>query len=617
MTGMNFQTHANSWLDGRMEIIMIKQRLKELRDEMSQRGIDIYVVPTSDFHESEYVGEYFKARQYITGFTGSQGTAVITMEEAGLWTDGRYFIQAEAQLAGSTVVLFKMGEEGVPTVEEYVKDKLKEGGVLGFDGRVVNGKLGEDFERLAEGKKGSVFAEEDLVGLIWKDRPPFTREEAYVLDEAYAGRTAAQKLCDVRRVMEEKKVKAHILTSLDDIAWLFNIRGNDIANFPIVLSFAVITMDDSFWFVHEEILDSKIRSHLKANHITVRHYEDIYTFVGAMEGIDRILADKTSVNYRIMKSIDSRIDILDEKNPTFFMKAVKNETELANTVNAHIKDGTAFIKFMYWLKNTIGKEEITEIKASDYLEEKRREQDGFIGLSFDTISAYGPNGAMMHYSATEESNAVLKPEGFYLVDSGGHYLEGSTDITRTIGLGALTEKEKLHFTTVARSNLNLAAAKFLYGCRGVNLDILARGPLWDLGLDYKCGTGHGIGYLLNVHEGPNGFRWKMVPERNDSAVLEEGMITTNEPGVYLEGEYGIRTENELICRKGEKNEYGQFMYFETITYAPIDLDAIIPEEMTKREKALLNNYHKMVYEKCSPYLTEDEKQWLKEYTREI
>lgn len=617
MTGMNFQTHANSWLDGRMEIIMIKQRLKELRDEMSQRGIDIYVVPTSDFHESEYVGEYFKARQYITGFTGSQGTAVITMEEAGLWTDGRYFIQAEAQLAGSTVVLFKMGEEGVPTVEEYVKDKLKEGGVLGFDGRVVNGKLGEDFERLAEGKKGSVFAEEDLVGLIWKDRPPFTREEAYVLDEAYAGRTAAQKLCDVRRVMEEKKVKAHILTSLDDIAWLFNIRGNDIANFPIVLSFAVITMDDSFWFVHEEILDSKIRSHLKANHITVRHYEDIYTFVGAMEGIDRILADKTSVNYRIMKSIDSRIDILDEKNPTFFMKAVKNETELANTVNAHIKDGTAFIKFMYWLKNTIGKEEITEIKASEYLEEKRREQDGFIGLSFDTISAYGPNGAMMHYSAIEESNAVLKPEGFYLVDSGGHYLEGSTDITRTIGLGALTEKEKLHFTTVARSNLNLAAAKFLYGCRGVNLDILARGPLWDLGLDYKCGTGHGIGYLLNVHEGPNGFRWKMVPERNDSAVLEEGMITTNEPGVYLEGEYGIRTENELICRKGEKNEYGQFMYFETITYAPIDLDAIIPEEMTKREKALLNNYHKMVYEKCSPYLTEDEKQWLKEYTREI
>lgn len=596
---------------------MIKQRLKELRDEMSKRGIDIYVVPTSDFHESEYVGEYFKARQYMTGFTGSQGTAVITMEEAGLWTDGRYFIQAQAQLAGSTVVLFKMGEEGVPTVEEYVKDKLKEGGVLGFDGRVVNGKLGEDFERVAEGKNGSVFAEEDLVGLIWKDRPPFTRKAAYVLDEAYAGRTAAQKLCDVRRVMEEKKVKAHILTSLDDIAWLFNIRGNDIPNFPIVLSFAVITMEDSFWFVHEEILDSKVRSHLKDNHITVRHYDDIYTFIGAMEGIDRILVDKTSVNYRIIKSIDSSIAVLDEKNPTFFMKAVKNETELANTVNAHIKDGTAFIKFMYWLKNTIGKEEITEIRASDYLEEKRREQDGFMELSFDTISAYGPNGAMMHYSATEESNAVLKPEGFYLADSGGHYLEGSTDITRTIALGALTEKEKLHFTTVARSNLNLAAAKFLYGCRGVNLDILARGPLWDLGLDYKCGTGHGIGYLLNVHEGPNGFRWKMVPERNDSAVLEEGMITTNEPGVYLEGEYGIRTENELICRKGEKNEYGQFMYFETITYAPIDLDAIIPEEMTKREKTLLNNYHKMVYEKCSPYLTEDEKQWLKEYTREI
>lgn len=596
---------------------MIQERLKELRKEMADRGIDIYVVPTSDFHESEYVGEYFKARKFITGFTGSAGTAVITMEEAGLWTDGRYFIQAAAQLEGSTVTLFKMGEEGVKTVEEFVEDRLKDKGCLGFDGRVVNGKLGEDFEKIARKKNASLFVEEDLIGLIWKDRPAFSKEPSYVLATEYTGKTALEKLADVRKVMEEKKADAHIITSLDDIAWLFNIRGNDIANFPIVLSFGVITREDSFWFAYDEVLNDKVRAHLEKNHITVKDYEQIYNFAAGLTGIKKVLLDKSSVNYRILKSLNQEIEIIDEKNPAFYMKAVKNETELQNTIKAHIKDGVAFTKFMYWLKNHIGKEEITEISASDYLESKRKEQEGFIELSFDTISAYGPNAAMMHYSATEETNTVLKPEGFYLVDSGGHYYEGSTDITRTIALGALSDTEKLHFTTVARSNLNLAAARFLYGCRGVNLDILSRGPLWDIGLDYKCGTGHGIGYLLNVHEGPNGFRWKIVPERNDSAVLEEGMITTDEPGVYLEGEYGIRTENELICRKGEKNEYGQFMYFETITYAPIDLDAIVPEEMTKREKALLNDYHKMVYEKLSPYLSNEEAAWLKNYTREI
>lgn len=596
---------------------MIQERLKELRKEMADRGIDIYVVPTSDFHESEYVGEYFKARKFITGFTGSAGTAVITMEEAGLWTDGRYFIQAAAQLEGSTVTLFKMGEEGVKTVEEFVEDRLKDKGCLGFDGRVVNGKLGEDFEKIARKKNASLFVEEDLIGLIWKDRPAFSKEPSYVLATEYTGKTALEKLADVRKVMEEKKADAHIITSLDDIAWLFNIRGNDIANFPIVLSFGVITREDSFWFAYDEVLNDEVRAHLEKNHITVKDYEQIYNFAAGLTGIKKVLLDKSSVNYRILKSLNQEIEIIDEKNPAFYMKAVKNETELQNTIKAHIKDGVAFTKFMYWLKNHIGKEEITEISASDYLESKRKEQEGFIELSFDTISAYGPNAAMMHYSATEETNTVLKPEGFYLVDSGGHYYEGSTDITRTIALGALSDTEKLHFTTVARSNLNLAAARFLYGCRGVNLDILSRGPLWDIGLDYKCGTGHGIGYLLNVHEGPNGFRWKIVPERNDSAVLEEGMITTDEPGVYLEGEYGIRTENELICRKGEKNEYGQFMYFETITYAPIDLDAIVPEEMTKREKALLNDYHKMVYEKLSPYLSNEEAAWLKNYTREI
>ena len=596
---------------------MIKQRLNELRNEMKKRNIDIYVVPTSDFHESEYVGEYFKARKYITGFTGSAGTAVITMTEAGLWTDGRYFIQAANQLEGSSISLYRMGEEGVPTVKEFVKDKLKEGGCLSFDGRVINGNLGQDFEKIVERKKGSLHVDEDLVDIIWEDRPELSKEQSFVLDVKYAGKSVKDKLQEVRKEMQERKATVHIITSLDDIAWLLNIRGNDIKSFPVVLSYAVITMNECIWFANEEVLNDEVNRHLRENYVTIKAYNDIYDYLPTLSKDEVVLMDKSMVNFRICHSLHKDIKVVNAKNPTMLMKAIKNSIELENTRKAHIKDGVAFAKFMYWLKNNIGKENITEISASDYLEDCRREQVGFIEVSFDTISAYGANAAMMHYSATKETDAVLKPEGFLLVDSGGHYYEGSTDITRTIALGTLSEKQKLHFTTVARSNLNLAAANFLYGCSGLNLDILSRGPLWDMGIDYKCGTGHGIGYLLNVHEGPNGFRWRIVPERNDSAPLEEGMITTDEPGVYLEGEYGIRTENELICLKGEKNEYGQFMHFENITYAPIDLDAIIPEEMTGRERKLLNEYHKMVFEKISPYLEKEEVEWLKLYTREI
>lgn len=584
---------------------------------MRQRNIDMYIVPTSDFHESEYVGDYFKARKYITGFTGSAGTAVITMTEAGLWTDGRYFIQAEKQLAGSPVTLYRMGEEGVPTVKEYVEQNLKEGGCLGFDGRVINGEDGAEYEKITEKKHGSVYVTEDLIGIIWKERPQLPKNPVFILEEKYAGESAQSKLKRVREKMQEKGARIHILTSLYDIAWLFNIRGGDIDHVPVVLSFAAVTMEESYWFIHEEVLDETLKDYCRENHIVIRPYEEIYDYAEKISAGETVLLDRNIVNYRICHSLNPEVTVVQEFNPTELMKAIKNETELSNIRNAHVKDGVAFTKFMYWLKTNVGKMEITEISASDYLEERRREQELFVDLSFDTISAYGANAAMMHYTATPESDAALKPEGFLLVDSGGHYLDGSTDITRTMALGSLTEEEKFHFTTVCRSNLNLAAAKFLHGCRGLNLDILSRGPLWNLGLDYKCGTGHGIGYLLNVHEGPNGFRWRIVPERNDNCVLEEGMVTTDEPGVYLEGKYGIRTENEIICKKAEKNEYGQFMEFETITYAPIDLDAILPEEMTATERKLLNDYHKMVYEKISPFMTEEEKEWLKVYTRAI
>ena len=596
---------------------MIPERLTALREEMKRRNIDIYVVPTADFHESEYVGEHFKARKFITGFTGSAGTAVITLKEAGLWTDGRYFVQAEKQLEGSTVTLYRMAEEGVPAVEEFVKDKLPQGGCIGFDGRTVNGAWGEKFAAIAEEKGGSLSVGEDLIDLIWTDRPELSRAPLFILEEKYSGKSTAEKIKDVRAKMAEEGADVHILTSLCDIAWLLNIRGGDIQSVPVVLSYLVLTKDQCIWFLQEEVVDDAIRAYLNENHIETRPYDAIYTYVPTIPESAVVLMNKSGVNYRICNELNKNIQVINKPNPTELMKAVKNPVEVDNTRLAHVKDGVAVTKFMYWLKTNIGKIPMTEISASDYLEARRREQENFIDLSFTTISAYGANAAMMHYSATPESNTVLKPEGFLLVDSGGHYYEGTTDITRTFVLGPISDEMKQHFTAVCRSNMKLANAKFLYGACGLNLDILARGPLWDMGIDYKCGTGHGVGYILNVHEGPNGFRWKIVPERHDSGVLEEGMITTDEPGVYLEGKYGIRTENELVCRKAEKNEYGQFMEFENITYAPIDLDGIDPEQMSPREKQMLNDYHKKVYEVLSPYMTEEENEWLKKYTRAI
>ena len=596
---------------------MINKRIQMLRQKMAERGITIYVVPTSDFHESEYVGDYFKARKFITGFTGSAGTAVITMDQAGLWTDGRYFIQAAAQLANSEVKLFKMGEENVPTVIEFIRDHLVQGGGLGFDGRVINGRLGTELKELAEQKKASFHTSQDLVGMIWEERPAMPMEPVFLLEEQYTGESTTSKIKRVREKMKQSNADVHILTSLDDIAWMLNIRGNDILHFPVVLSFLAITQTECCLFIHSEVLSESVRMQLEQWGITICDYEAIYSYVAQIEAKKTVWMDCDRVNFNICNQLNSEVKVLNQENPTVRMKAIKNPVELENLRNAHVEDGVAFTKFMYWLKTNVGKIAMTEITASDYLAERRKERKGFLDLSFDTIAAYEANGAMMHYCADPESAAVLEPRGFLLVDSGGHYYQGTTDITRTMALGPITEKQREHFTIVLRSNLNLAAAKFLYGCNGHNLDILSRGPLWELGLDYKCGTGHGVGYLLNVHEAPNGFRWKIVPERKDSAIFEEGMVTTDEPGVYLEGEYGIRTENELVCCKAEKNEYGQFMKFETITYAPIDLDAIDPELLTKREKQLLNDYHHMVYEKLSPYLTEEEQKWLQVYTRAV
>ena len=594
----------------------MNKHLEQLREKMRERGIDVYVVPTSDYHESEYVSEHFACRRYITGFTGSAGTAVVTMEEAGLWTDGRYFVQAAKQLEGSGVTLRKMGVEGVPTILEYLRQAMPEGGTLGFDGRVVNELLGEEMEAAVAARHAKIAYGEDLVGMIWADRPALSREPVWILDEKYCGKSAAEKIADLRAAMREAGADVHVLTALDDIVWLLNIRGNDVPCNPVVLSYLAVTETEVLLFIQEEALDDSARSYLEGLGVTVKPYDSIYDYVKTLAG-QAVMVEKSRVNYALCHNLDASCRVIDRMNPTALAKAVKNPVEMENIRRAHIKDGVAVTKYIYWLKKNIGKIPMDEMSVADRLEEFRREQEGYLGPSFNTISAYGPNAAMCHYSATEESKAVLEPRGLYLVDSGGQYYEGTTDITRTIALGELTAEEREHFTLTAMSMLRLGNVKFLHGCRGLNLDYVAREVFWQRGLNFDHGTGHGVGYLLNVHERPNGIRWKVVPERQDSGVLEEGMLTSDEPGIYIEGSHGIRTENLILCRKAEKTEYGQFMRFEFVTFVPIDLDAIDNSLMRPEDVEMLNAYHREVYEKISPYLTAEEADWLREATREI
>ena len=596
---------------------MIKQRIENIRDLMKEKNIYAYIVPSSDYHQSEYVGDYFKSREFMSGFTGSAGTLIISMDEAGLWTDGRYFIQAENELKDSGIKLFKMGEEGVPTIEEYLLEKLPKNSTLGFDGRVMSVKEGQSLANKLAFKGINIEYKYDLVNDIWEDRCSLPTEKAFLLGTEYSGESFSDKLSRIRAVMKAKKATTHILASLDDIAWLFNIRGRDVKSNPVVLSYAVISIDSVYLFIDKNKIGKDIRAELSKENVQIKGYEEVYEFIKKIEENEVVLIDTSKVNYAIYNNIPSNVQKIEERNPSILFKSIKNEIELKNIRNSHIKDGVAFTKFMYWLKNNIGKIEITEISATQKLEEFRREQDKFIEPSFSTIAAYKDHAAMMHYSATEESNYKLEPRDLFLVDSGGQYFDGTTDITRTIALGPIPENVRKDFTNVVRGMIRLSKAKFLYGCRGYNLDILARGPLWEEGIDYKCGTGHGIGFVLNVHEGPNGFRWKVREDIDDTCILEEGMVTTNEPGVYVENSHGIRIENEIVVRKAEKNEYGQFMDFEVITFAPIDLDAIDESLILKDEKVYLNNYHKQVYDKISPYLNEEEKQWLKTYTREI
>ena len=594
---------------------MDSKRITALRAIMKREGIDYYYIPTADFHESEYVVEYFKARKFITGFTGSAGVAVIGQEEAWLWTDGRYFIQAASQIEGSGFGLMKMGQEGVPTVMQYLGEKLQEGQCIGFDARVVNTNDAKEFAKIAAKKHGSLKTDNDLLDEVWTDRPALVHQPADVLKDEFNGEATASKLARVREQMGNEDAQYHIISTLDDIAWILNVRGNDIPHVPVVLSFLVIGKEDAMWFVEENALSDAVKEMAAECGITIRPYEDVYAYAATIPENSTVLLDKRKVNYRITNALSETVHIVSKANPSQLMKSIKNEIELENTRKAHLLDGIAVTKFMYWLKKNVGKIPMDEVSVSDYLQSLREQMEGYRDISFDTIAGYNANAAMMHYKAEPDTAAKLEPQGMLLVDSGGHYDTGTTDITRTFVLGPISDIQKKHFTMVVKSNLNLANVKFLYGCNGISLDVICREPIWKENLDYQCGTGHGVGYLLNVHEGPNSFRWQYRPGFDNP--FEAGMITTDEPGIYLQDQYGIRTENELICVKGEKNQYGQFMGFENITYVPIDLDGIDKQHLNAEDVKQLNDYHKMVYEKISPYMTPEENEWLKEYTREI
>ena len=593
----------------------VPERLSALRKCMEEKNIDVYVVPTADFHQSEYVGEHFKARKFITGFSGSAGTAVITKTEARLWTDGRYFIQAAAQLKGTTVELMKMGEPGVPELNAYIEEVLKEGETLGFDGRVVSVGEGEGYAAIARKKNAKVNYQVDLIDEIWKDRPVLSEEPAFDLDVKYAGETVAGKLARIREKMKEAGTNVHVVSTIDDICWTLNIRGNDIDFFPLVLSYGIITMDSFELYIDERKLDDELKARFAKDGVNLHPYNDIYEDVKKFGSDAVVMIDPAKLNYALFNNIPENVKTVEEQNPAILMKAIKNPVESENIRKAQIKDSVAHIRFMKWLKENVGKMKITEMSASDKLDELRAEMGNFIRPSFEPISSFAEHAAIVHYTSSPETDVELTEGQLFLTDTGAGFYEGSTDITRTYALGEVPQIMKDHFTLVAISNLQLGNGKFLEGATGLILDILARKPFWDRDMNFNHGTGHGVGYLLNIHEGPAGFRWKY--RKGDCAVLQEGMILTDEPGIYEEGDFGIRIENNLLTVNGEKNKYGQFMHFETLNFVPIDLDGIDPEELTRSEKEWLNDYHKACYEKVGPYLTDEEREWLKEYTRAI
>ena len=599
----------------------MREQLTALRKAMRENGIGAWIVPTTDFHGSEYVNDYFKCRAYLSGFTGSAGTLAVTPDAAALWTDGRYFLQAEAQLAGSGIELMREGTAGVPTLIEWLQSCLPQDDAartVGFDGRIVDLKLGR---QLAE--HFPLRWDLDLSGRVWMQRPQLTASRLSALPQEVTGESAVSKLGRIRRAMQEQGADYHLITSLEEIAWIWNLRAGDVAHTPVFYAFLLLTPQETRVYLLNESKEAAELFRADGETLRILPYFAIFEDLKELPP-GRLLLDESRVSYGMAASIAKEIEKLAGPDPAMQMKAIKNETEIAATRRAHVQDGAAMVRFLYWLKQRLqtvqaGSDEkgaqlgaecapLTEISAAAQLEQERR-RAGAYDLSFDTIAGYGPHGAIVHYGSTPETDVPLKPEGFFLVDSGGQYPNGTTDITRTIALGPLTEKMKHCYTAVLRSHIALATAVFDETTTGADLDQMTRGLMQAQGLDYLHGTGHGVGHMLSVHEGPN----TISPRGKDSHILP-GMITSNEPGVYLTGEFGIRLENEILCREQTADADGRHFFFETITFCPFEREAILTEELTNAEHCWLNDYHRQVYETLAPLLEPEVRNWLAEQT---
>ena len=591
----------------------IAKRLEQLREMMKKNKIDAYIIPSADPHQSEYVAPRWKTREWISGFNGSAGTVVVTMKKAGLWTDGRYFLQAQEQLKESTITLFKAGLPETPDYKEWLAKELKKGADIGFDSSVMSINEVDDLKKSFESNGLKVKPGKDLVDAIWKDRPEFPSGKAVLHPLKYSGMSRPDKFKAIREKMAESGIDHHLFASLDDIAWIFNIRGNDVSCNPVVMGFGIIGKKSAELFVKKGKFNAKDMQTLEKDGVKVRDYDEVYKVLAKLNK-GKLFLDPARCSRSLFDAVDrKKVEVVKGMNMSQIMKAVKNKVEIEGMKKAHITDGVAMVKFLCWLDNALGKEKVTEISASDKLASFRAAGENFMGLSFDTISGYGEHGAIIHYSATKESSIEVKPEGLYLIDSGGQYLTGTTDITRTIAVGKLTKKMKKDFTNVLKGHIAIAAARFPQGfTAGTHLDALARIALWKNGQNYNHGTGHGIGAYLSVHEGPMGIspRWletKLLP----------GMIMSNEPGYYEAGEYGIRIENLVLVKEIEETKWGKFLGFENVTMCPIDIRTVEPEMLNAEEKKWLNDYHKEVFKNLSPLLGKEEKEWLKKMTASI
>ena len=587
-------------------------RIEQLRKLMKEKNIDAYVIPSADSHQSEYPTEHFKSRAWVSGFTGSAGTVAVTMSRAVLFTDGRYFLQAEEQLEGTDVELFKMGESGVPTLEEFLKEQLNEEETLGFDGKLFSNLEVDKIKSALNSKNISLSTEFDLIDEIWTDRPELPSGEIFVHNIEFAGKSISEKLELIRTEMDEKGADYYLLSALDAVAWTLNIRGSDIPYNPVVISYAIIGQKDVRIFIDDAKLNDDTTEYLKNNNIEICGYNSIEKALKSIKIDESIYFDQSKISEWCFNSIPISVKKISGEDIVENLKAIKNEIEIENFKNSQQRDGVAIVKFLYWLDKNIGNIEITEISASDKLEEFRREGDNYVSLSFETISGYKDHAAIVHYSATKDTEYKLENKGMLLLDSGAQYLDGTTDITRTIVLGEITDEEKRDFTLVLKGHIALSKAKFTYGTTGTQLDILARMPLLEDGKNFRHGTGHGIGFLLSVHEGPH-----RISPVYSKVKLESGMLVTNEPGFYKDGEYGIRTENIMLVREDCENEYGDFMKFETTTLCPIDLRGIEKELLNDGELKWLNDYHSDVYRSLRIHLNKQEQEWLKVQTREL